>query len=250
MMRAIDTSGETWTARRANLVYFGCAQMIFWYSALRNFRYRNAGFYYAGDLGEDVTNLWKLSDYIRQFVMFFNSFILSIFSFLGIFTNDFGQENLEAWTYLGALSTIATFFVIIILRLIHYNAAWARYDSTTKSTAIQYYGVLTLWWMLNDMVDDKVYMAAIGMALYWNKDAWYWANFEGMGYEMQQEKIQDFEARYELKTQEWAEKSGPVSDNRKTPEEALEVEEEELEEVDGEEVEPEDLSDDADWVEI
>lgn len=90
MIQAVDTSGDTFAARRANMVFFGCAQMIFWYSTLRNFRYRPGGFYYAGSLGEDVTNLWKLSDYIRLSLMFFNSFVLSIFSFLGMVTNDFG----------------------------------------------------------------------------------------------------------------------------------------------------------------
>ena len=103
--------------------------------------------------------------------------------------------------------------------------------------------------MLRDMEDDKVFMAAIGMALYWNKDAWYWSNFEGTSYEQQQEKLQDFEARYELKTQEWAEKSGPIPDNRKAAEEALERKEEP--EVDNEEQEePDELAGDDDWVEI
>ena len=62
--------------------------------------------------------------------------------------------------------------------------------------------------------------------------------------------MQDFEARYELKSQEWAEKSGPIPDNRNSVEETLKVEEEEPEVENEEQDEPDELAEDDDWVEI
>ena len=61
--------------------------------------------------------------------------------------------------------------------------------------------------MLNDMLDDKMMMAGLGVALWWQKDNWYSAQFMHLAPEQKDKRLQEWEDKVAKKMLDWSTES-------------------------------------------